>query len=122
MDGVAVLTFDGGAAKRLGTGGFTVWLPSGRLIAARALWFGSECSTNNEAELATLKAGLQWIAAHFPDHDWGGELLVMGDSNIVIGFMNRQFRPQRKFVPEVLACQELVKSFKLRTQYRHVYR
>ncbi len=33
-DGVAVLTFDGGAAKKLGTGGFTCWTPGGKLAAA----------------------------------------------------------------------------------------
>jgi hypothetical protein len=64
LQGVAVLTFDGGSAKKLGTGGFTCWLPTGQLVTAQALWYGAERSTNNEAELATLKAGLQWLADH----------------------------------------------------------
>jgi hypothetical protein len=49
-------------------------------------------------------------------------LLVLGDSNIVVGFMTRQYRPQRKFVPDVLACRDLLKFLGFRTQFRHIYR
>jgi len=69
--GVAVLTFDGGSAKQLGTGGFTCWLPFGRLIKAQALWYGSKWRTNNETELTTLHRGLKWIKENKEAYQWG---------------------------------------------------
>ena len=113
-EGVAVLTFDGGSAKKLGTGGYTCWLPSGQLATAQALWYGQEHCTNNEAELATLVAALEWLAERQQELELGPELLVLGDSNIVIGFMNKRYKPQRKFVPGVLRCRELLKQLGVR--------
>ena len=45
-----LVTFDGGAAGKTGTGGFLVWGPHAELLQARALWYGSSVSTNNVAE------------------------------------------------------------------------
>ena len=36
--------------------------------------------------------------------------------------MNRQFRPQRKFIPEVAEARRLVASMGAKVQFRHVYR
>ena len=49
--GFAVMSFDGGSGKRLGTGGVAVWDASGKLVTAQALWYGTGATTNNEAEL-----------------------------------------------------------------------
>ena len=73
-----LVTFDGGAASALGTGGFLVWGPSGELRAARAIWYGKRAVTNNVAEAFALLEALQWL------EDWGVErcarILVLGDS------------------------------------------
>ena len=94
--GVAVLTFDGGSRSKLGTGGFTCWAPSGKLRAAVAMYWGDKCRTNNEAELMTMHRGLWWflrMVVHDQDKTLGKQLLVLGDSALVIGFMNKQYRP-----------------------------
>ena len=36
--------------------------------------------------------------------------------------MTRQFKPQRKFVPDVLACRSLLSKLRMKVQFRHVYR
>ena len=53
-----LITFDGGAASALGTGGFLVWGPNGELRAARATWYGKCVHTNNVAEAFALLEAL----------------------------------------------------------------
>lgn len=47
--------FDGGAAKKSGFGGLVVWDPSGRVVVARAIFFGEDAPTNNVAEMLALE-------------------------------------------------------------------
>lgn len=55
--------FDGGAAQKLGTGGFIVFGMSGECLVARALFYGEEITTNNKAEARALLDLMKWLAA-----------------------------------------------------------
>ncbi len=48
--GCHVATFDGGAAQKLGVGGYCVQDPHGKVVLCRGRWYGSSQDTNNEAE------------------------------------------------------------------------
>jgi hypothetical protein len=48
--GLPTATFDGGAAKKLGVGGFTYSSEDGRLLMVQGKWYGEYRDTNNEAE------------------------------------------------------------------------
>lgn len=106
-DGTYVLQFDGGTVQKCGVGGVLVWGLSGQLLMAQALWFGDERSTNNESELGALLWGLQWAeTAGLPSGEW----MVIGDSNLVLGYCTRRFKPQQKFLPDVQKIREIVRK------------
>ena len=46
--------FDGHCSKNLGAGGYVVYHPEGHLVAAKAIYYGGESRTCNEAELDAL--------------------------------------------------------------------
>lgn len=93
-----ILQFDGGTTKGLGVGGNLIWDRSGTLLRAKSLWFGDTCTTNNEAELGALAEGVGWIGHQgLPP----GNVMVIGDSNLVLGYCTKRFRPQQKFIPQV---------------------
>jgi ribonuclease HI len=52
--GLPTATFDGGAAQKLGVGGFTYSNEGGLLQMVRGRWYGEEKNTNNEAECQAL--------------------------------------------------------------------
>ena len=81
-----VLQFDGGAAKREGTGGVLIWNTESRVEVAQALWFGQERPTVNVAEMDALEWGLEKLC----ELDVMGGVLVLGDSYLVIDFCTRQ--------------------------------
>ncbi len=88
---IYVLQFDGGVHANLGVGGYLVWEPGGKLLKAQALWFGEEKSTNNEAEVGALLEGMRWVIDQgFSQGAW----MVLGDSNLVLGFCTRRYKPQ----------------------------
>ena len=47
---MCVASFDGGAAQKLGVGGYCVQDAAGKLHACRGVWYGKANNTNNEAE------------------------------------------------------------------------
>ncbi len=54
---------------------------------------------------------------------WGYTIAAAGAVIALLApLLGGQFRPQRKFVPDVLECRELIKRIKLKVQFRHVYR
>jgi ribonuclease HI len=62
------------------------------------MWFGDEFTTNNETELRALELGLEWVVkSKLPSGEW----LVLGDSNLILGYCTKRFRPQQKFLPGV---------------------
>jgi PAS domain-containing protein len=85
--------FDGGAAKKLGTGGFVVFEPGGTCLTAQARYYGEELDTNNRAEAMALQELMEWLVEH--RSAWGGApaVVIFGDSQLIINFCNRRARP-----------------------------
>jgi hypothetical protein len=54
--------FDGGAAKKLGTGGFIVFGRDGMCLKAQASFYGETLGTNNRAEAKALEELMEWLA------------------------------------------------------------
>lgn len=48
--GLPTATFDGGAAQKLGVGGYSMSDAQGNLQLVRGKWYGEAKDTNNEAE------------------------------------------------------------------------
>jgi hypothetical protein len=72
--------FDGGAAKRLGTGGFCVFSGEGLCIHAQACYYGDLLETNNRAEAKALEQLMGWLAAHREMWDGAPAVVIYGDS------------------------------------------
>lgn len=89
----AVAFFDGGAAQKLGTGGFVVYNGEGKCVTAQARFYGDELPTNNKAEAKALEELMGWLAEN--QGEWGEApaVVVYGDSQLVVNFCNRRARP-----------------------------
>lgn len=87
-----LVTFDGGAAGKTGTGGFLVWGPGAELLQARALWYGSGVSTNNVAEASAAIDAFEWVANL--DASRSKRVVVLGDSQLVLDFICRRAKPK----------------------------
>ena len=75
--------FDGGAAKRKGTGGFVVFGSAGECITAQGEYYGEEVETNNRAEILALVGLMQWLVQH--PGEWEGQaIIIFGDSELII--------------------------------------
>ena len=84
-DGVDILchsnllvTFDGGAAGKKGTGGFLVWGPNAELLHVDTLCYGDNVPTNNVAEALAALDTLEWVVRL--DKDGTKRVVVLSDS------------------------------------------
>ena len=75
----------------LGSGGYMVHRPDGKLLLAAAHYYGHEGPTNNVAEARAL---VDCIAA-LDKVGWGNAegLVITGDSKLIISFMHHTARP-----------------------------
>ena len=80
--------FDGGAANKIGTGGFVVFDCSGECLVAQAKYYGEELGTNNRAEVYALKDMMEWLANN-PMVWKPPAIVIYGDSQLIINFCNR---------------------------------
>lgn len=96
-DRTILLQFDGGLQGKKGSGGFLVWGARGNLLHAAARWYGDGKKTNNEAELEALAEGIAWVRAHPREWALASNLMVVGDSQLILGFLARSCKPSRKF-------------------------
>ncbi len=48
--------------------------------------------------------------------------MIIGDSNLILGYCNRKFKPQQKFIPDVQTIRSITRALPGRVDYRHVYR
>jgi ribonuclease HI len=85
--------FDGGAAEKLGTGGFVVFDQTGKCATAWALFYGEELGTNNRAEARALQDLMAWLANHRTCWEGAPAIVIYGDSQLIINFCNRKARP-----------------------------
>ena len=86
-------------------------------------WFwGKEAQPNNVAEAYTLTRALKVVkAAGWIPHR--GTLLVRGDSNLVIAFMNKAAKPgKRELVVSVKEARETTMGWGRRVRYQWVPR
>jgi ribonuclease HI len=94
--------FDGRCANQLGSGGFIAFDENGVVQGGKAMNFGVECKTNNAAELEALRRALEWLANR---HVAAQHVAILGDSSLVVQFMNRQATPKRSHLANrVSAC------------------
>ncbi len=121
-----VATFDGGAAQKLGVGGYCVQDPQGRVILCRGKWYGDAHDTNNEAECQALVDLLGALL----DADVIGdarEVMVLGYSRLVVDFAARKARPGKaSLFLKVRELQARVKKLRAEkpcaVHFRHVGR
>ena len=86
-----VAFFDGGAANKYGTGGFVVYNNTGTAMHMSALWYGKERHTVNEAEATELLDLMNFLACITSWEDIH-QVVIFGDSRLVIDFMNQRAR------------------------------
>lgn len=115
--------FDGGAASRLGTGGFVVFDGDGICVAAVARFYGDEVPTNNRAEVTALKECMEWLAQRVSEGEQLPPIVIFGDSQLVINFCNRRARPSVGDLYEAMQrVHGLRKDLQTRVFFRHVPR
>ena len=74
-------------------GGYLLFHPSGRCIGGQGKWYGSSAPTNNVAEASAVADGLDYVSSlHLPV----SRLMVIGDSDLVINFMLRRYKPGKR--------------------------
>ncbi len=49
-------------------------------------------------------------------------MLVLGDSELIIGFVNRKYKPSKKFYNRIVDIKRLCKSLCVPIKFRHVFR
>ena len=72
--------FDGGAASRLGTGGFIIFVGTGDCVQATACYYGEELEINNKTEARALQELMTWLATHKEKWAGAGAVVIFGDS------------------------------------------
>lgn len=83
-----IVHFDGGCHKKLGAGGFACFDPKGVCIGGTGEYYGRTCVTNNQAECRAMLGACVAIVSR----GWSAgqtDIIVRGDSRLVIGFMTR---------------------------------
>ena len=118
------LYFDGGARKTgVGYGGFLAWTSAGICLGGAGHYYGTDAPTNNEAEAHALTDSLEWMLSMLGDT--GGRNLIMhGDSALVIAFMQRRYKPGKPaLVRAVTTARRLVANHRnIRAYFVHVPR
>ena len=109
--------------NKVGTGGSLLWGAQGQLLSAWAWRFGGHISTNNAAELEALKGAVEQLASmKLSKAQLGSGVLILGDSELVVGFCNRRYKPSKKFFNTVVEIRQCVRAFPVPVKFRHVFR
>jgi ribonuclease HI len=88
------LFFDGASGRgQVGAGGFLVLNRSGECLVVGGKFYGPK-HTNNVAEARAMVDGLKAVGSMITDTV--REVVIKGDSDLVIGFMTRRFKPKKK--------------------------
>lgn len=87
------LYFDGGCPGGIGSGGYLMYAPSGECIGGGARWYGKSAPTNNVAEASAVVDGLRYVSGCDVNIN---RLTVIGDSDLVINFMTRRYKPGKR--------------------------
>ena len=90
--------------------------------SAWAWHFGGQISTNNGAELEPLKEAVEQLAGmKLSKAQLGSGVLILGDSELVVGFCNRRYKPSKKLFNPVHEIKQHVHAFPVPVKFRHVY-
>ena len=99
------LFFDGGCKDGLGCGGFVLFDMDGECVGGIGRWYGKQAPTQNIAEAQAMVDGLAYVGARNMGRT---KILVLGDSELVINFMLRKYKPaMQELVLRVQKTQEL---------------
>ena len=90
-EGAAIAYFDGGAAGKLGAGGYALFGGDGVCLFGRGSWYATGARTNNKAEASALFDLVTAVSRAPPEGV--RTLVVYGDSRLVVDFMNRAAKP-----------------------------
>ncbi len=109
--GAWILNFDGGCRKGMGSGGWILCGPDGRCHAGGGWYYGREGPTNNVAEAQTMARAVALVKeGGWVEHR--GKLLVRGDADLIIKFLNKSARPgKRELVVMVKRTQEALRGW-----------
>ena len=121
--GWASLYFDGGCAKKEGTGGYALYSGDGKQFGGEGRFYGKEVQTNNEAEATALRDAMTFSKNN--KHLWEGHpgLVVYGDSELIINFMRGSMRPSKPLLTKMIKEAKLIgRSLKVGVTYLHVDR
>lgn len=89
-------------------------------MAGVAYYYGLEAGTVNAAELESLKRALQWLSQQTISAPY---VIVYGDSDLTVRFMNRQAQPRmQKLALRVASCQDIRKALPYSTHILYVPR
>ena len=87
------------------------------------LWYDKEARTNNEAEVRALLAGLEFLEANPELLGSEQEVIVYGDSLLVINCMLGIYRAKTPFLyKHISTCKKLVKRMKPKFHFLHIKR
>lgn len=87
--------FDGACKKMCSGGGFVV-MEGGKVIDGRYELLDKEVKTNNKSEITSLLKALQYFQNKYT-LPRGTALNVIGDSLLIINFLNRKCTPGDKY-------------------------
>ena len=92
------------------------------IVHAATIYFGQGARTCNEAEMECLVRAMKYLSTSKVSKN--GEVVnIMGDSRLVVSFMNREFSPNKKALAlGVNTCRELARRIPGSVKYYHVYR
>ena len=123
LQGAVVAHFDGGCRHKLGVGGYLAWAPDGTCLGGRCEYYGSAAPTNNIAEVRAMLDLLTWLEAE-GHHKRASRVVVRGDSQLVIAFLRKVYRPgRRELETNVKAALDKVYSWRgTKVQFLHVPR
>lgn len=62
-------------------------------MCAVGFYFGTKVASNNEAEMQAMLEGIDLLFAHLPRDRGKTHVLFRGDSDLVIKFLNRVYKP-----------------------------
>ena len=92
-------------------------------MAAWAWRFGAEATTNNAAELSALYEAVKQLAElRYTPEKLGLGVLILGDSELIVGFCNRKYKPSKKFFNTITAVKAKTRQLQATVLFRHVYR
>lgn len=115
------LYFDGACRRKMTAGGYVLYHKQ-KVVDGRFEYYGQSPTTNNKAEVLALHNAVKW-AAELVQMKNGQIMNVIGDSKLIIDFLNRKSQPGDKFfVSHIQSIKEITRKIPGRIMFVHVPR